>query len=63
VRAGTVWINSWMAGFPEVPFGGVGDSGIGRELGRRALDEFTESKSVVIKAGEALSIDGRAVTK
>lgn len=61
VRAGTVWVNSWMAGFPEVPFGGVGDSGIGRELGRRALDEFSESKSLVIKAGHALGTDGTVV--
>jgi betaine-aldehyde dehydrogenase len=63
VRAGTVWVNSWMAGFPEVPFGGVGDSGIGRELGRGAIDEYTESKSVIIKAGEALGVDGTAVVR
>jgi acyl-CoA reductase-like NAD-dependent aldehyde dehydrogenase len=59
VRAGTVWVNSWMAGFPEVPFGGVGDSGIGRELGRGSIDEYTESKSVIIKAGAALGVDGK----
>ena len=63
VRAGTVWVNSWMAGFPEVPFGGVGDSGIGRELGRRSIDEYTESKSVIIKAGAALSLNGSAVLR
>ena len=63
VRAGTVWVNSWMAGFPEVPFGGVGDSGIGRELGRGSIDEYTESKSVIIKAGAALSLNGSAVLR
>ena len=52
-----------MAGFPEVPFGGVGDSGIGRELGRRSIDEYTESKSVIIKAGAALSLNGSAVLR
>jgi betaine-aldehyde dehydrogenase len=46
-RAGTVWINCWMEGFPEIPFGGVGASGIGRELGRGAVEDFTETKSVI----------------
>ena len=36
LRAGTVWVNRWMDGYPEVPFGGYGHSGIGRELGRQA---------------------------
>jgi betaine-aldehyde dehydrogenase len=61
VRAGTVWVNTWMDGFPEIPFGGVGESGIGRELGRNALDEFTESKSVVMKAGRAIGVHGTQV--
>jgi acyl-CoA reductase-like NAD-dependent aldehyde dehydrogenase len=61
VRAGTVWVNTWMDGFPEIPFGGVGHSGIGRELGRNALDEFTESKSIVFKAGEAIGVRGTQV--
>ena len=34
-KAGTVWINCYMDGFPEISFGGYGASGIGRELGRR----------------------------
>jgi betaine-aldehyde dehydrogenase len=57
-RAGTVWVNTWMDGFPEVPFGGVGESGVGRELGRSALAEFTQSKSIVLRAGEAVGTDG-----
>jgi betaine-aldehyde dehydrogenase len=61
VRAGTVWVNTWMDGFPEVPFGGVGESGVGRELGRNAVDEFTETKSIVIKAGRPIGFDGSQV--
>jgi betaine-aldehyde dehydrogenase len=52
VRAGTVWVNCWMDGFPEMPFGGVGESGIGRELGRQALQEFTDTKTVAIYTGK-----------
>lgn len=51
VRAGTVWVNCWMDGFPEMPFGGFGESGIGRELGRQAIQEFTETKTVAIHTG------------
>jgi betaine-aldehyde dehydrogenase len=61
VRAGTVWVNTWMDGFPEIPFGGVGESGIGRELGRNALDEFSESKSIVVKAGHPIGVHGSQV--
>jgi len=61
VRAGTVWVNTWMDGFPEIPFGGVGESGIGRELGRNALDEFSESKSIVVKAGQPIGVHGTKV--
>jgi acyl-CoA reductase-like NAD-dependent aldehyde dehydrogenase len=51
-RAGTVWVNCWMDGWPEMSFGGYGESGIGRELGRHAVDEFTELKTIAIKVGE-----------
>ncbi|MFK4149276.1 aldehyde dehydrogenase family protein [Streptomyces sp. NPDC004065] len=50
-RAGTVWVNCFMDGFPELSFGGYGESGIGRELGRHAIDAFTELKSVVVHTG------------
>ncbi len=49
VRAGTVWTNTWMDGFPEMPFGGVKQSGQGRELGRYGLEEFTELKTLTMK--------------
>lgn len=50
-RAGTVWTNTWMDGFPEVTFGGVRQSGLGREIGRYGLDEFMEIKSLVMRIG------------
>jgi betaine-aldehyde dehydrogenase len=52
VRSGTVWVNCWMDGFPEMSFGGFKESGIGRELGRHAVDEFTELKTIAINTGE-----------
>jgi acyl-CoA reductase-like NAD-dependent aldehyde dehydrogenase len=51
VRAGTVWVNCWMDGFPELSFGGYKQSGIGRELGRHAIEEFTELKTVTVHTG------------
>jgi acyl-CoA reductase-like NAD-dependent aldehyde dehydrogenase len=51
VKAGTVWTNTWMDGFPEVAFGGVKQSGQGREIGRYGLEEFMEIKSVVMRIG------------
>ncbi len=50
-QAGTVWTNTWMDGFPEVTFGGVKQSGLGREIGRFGLDEFMEVKSLVMRIG------------
>ena len=52
IRAGTIWINCFMDGYPELPFGGYGDSGLGRELGRFSTDEFTELKTVQLHIGE-----------
>jgi betaine-aldehyde dehydrogenase len=51
VRAGTVWINRFMDGYPELPFGGFRQSGIGRELGRHAARDFTETKTVQLQLG------------
>lgn len=48
---GTVWINSFMDGYAELPFGGYRDSGIGRELGRKALEDYTETKTVQMHIG------------
>jgi betaine-aldehyde dehydrogenase len=51
LRAGTIWVNSWLEGYPELPFGGFGASGIGRELGRQAIHAFTETKTVQLHSG------------
>jgi len=53
IEAGTVWVNNFMSGYPEVSFGGFRQSGQGRELGRFSMDEFTELKSVLIHVGPA----------
>ncbi|KPA79562.1 putative mitochondrial aldehyde dehydrogenase, mitochondrial precursor (ALDH2) [Leptomonas pyrrhocoris] len=44
--AGTVWVNSWNNFDASVPFGGFKQSGIGRELGRGAIDLYTETKGI-----------------
>ncbi|MFQ3663170.1 MAG: aldehyde dehydrogenase family protein, partial [Chloroflexaceae bacterium] len=49
LRAGVVWINTYDWFDPAVPFGGMGQSGQGRELGRQVLDHYTELKSVWVK--------------
>lgn len=49
LRAGTVWINAYRVVAPSVPFGGYGNSGIGRENGIAAIDEYLETKSVWVE--------------
>ncbi|WP_316156464.1 aldehyde dehydrogenase family protein [Cupriavidus sp. BIC8F] len=44
LRFGTVWVNDYHPYFPEAPWGGYKASGIGRELARVGLDEYTELK-------------------
>jgi acyl-CoA reductase-like NAD-dependent aldehyde dehydrogenase len=46
LRAGMVWINSYKRVNPGSPFGGVGSSGYGREMGFEAMHDYTEAKSV-----------------
>ena len=46
LRTGTVWINAYRAVSPSVPFGGYGLSGLGRENGAEAVNEYLETKSV-----------------
>jgi aldehyde dehydrogenase (NAD+) len=46
LKAGSVYINTWGAGDPAVPFGGYKASGIGREKGHHNLDAYLETKSV-----------------
>jgi betaine-aldehyde dehydrogenase len=51
VRAGTVWMNTFMDGTPELPFGGYKQSGLGRELGRHAVEDYTETKTLNMHIG------------
>ncbi len=46
MRAGMVWINCYKRVNPGSPFGGVGQSGYGREMGFEAMHDYTEAKSV-----------------
>ena len=48
VESGVVWINCWMARDLRTPFGGVKQSGLGREGGVDAMRFFTEPKNVAI---------------
>ena len=48
IRAGTVWVNAYGSIRPEVPFGGFGESGLGRELGAHGLAAYTELKFVFL---------------
>jgi aldehyde dehydrogenase (NAD+) len=48
VRAGTVWVNCYDVFDAAAPFGGFKASGIGRELGEKALDNYTELKTVTV---------------
>jgi len=49
LRAGTVWINAYRVIAPNMPFGGYGLSGIGRENGTDAVNEYLETKSVLVE--------------
>ncbi|WP_270179794.1 betaine-aldehyde dehydrogenase [Alkalihalobacillus sp. CinArs1] len=46
MRMGTVWINEFNLYFPHAPWGGFKQSGIGRELGKLGLEEYTETKHI-----------------
>jgi aminomuconate-semialdehyde/2-hydroxymuconate-6-semialdehyde dehydrogenase len=48
IHAGTVWVNCWLVRDLRVPFGGMKQSGVGREGGEEALRFFTEPKNVCI---------------
>jgi betaine-aldehyde dehydrogenase len=55
IRAGTVWVNTFMDGTPELPFGGYRQSGVGRELGRNAVKDYTEEKTFHVHTGPRTS--------
>jgi aminomuconate-semialdehyde/2-hydroxymuconate-6-semialdehyde dehydrogenase len=49
IESGIVWVNCWLMRDLRTPFGGVKDSGVGREGGWEALRFFTEAKNICIK--------------
>jgi acyl-CoA reductase-like NAD-dependent aldehyde dehydrogenase len=49
LEAGYTWINSGQIIYDELPFGGFGESGMGKEHGSEALEYYQESKAVVVK--------------
>src|SRR5207244_756755 len=49
IESGTVWINCWLLRDLRVPFGGMKESGVGREGGVDSLEFFTEAKNVCVK--------------
>jgi aldehyde dehydrogenase (NAD+) len=49
VRAGTVWVNCFDVFDAAAPFGGFKQSGLGREMGEYALQQYTEVKTVTVK--------------
>lgn len=51
IKAGTIWINTFLEGHAELPFGGYHESGIGRELGRFATEDYTETKTLHMHLG------------
>lgn len=51
IHSGTVWVNTYRAVSYLAPFGGVKDSGVGRENGIAAIEDYLETKSVWINTG------------
>jgi acyl-CoA reductase-like NAD-dependent aldehyde dehydrogenase len=56
LRVGDVWVNTHYVRLAESPFGGVKQSGIGRELGMEGLDAYLESKRVCIDSSPTFHI-------
>jgi acyl-CoA reductase-like NAD-dependent aldehyde dehydrogenase len=55
VRTGMMWINTYGAISGDVPFGGFGQSGLGREGGAQGYEAYTEPKSIVIETNPGAS--------
>ena len=49
IKSGVVWINTWLLRDLRIPFGGMKQSGVGREGGFKSLQFFTEPKNVCVK--------------
>jgi len=48
LKAGIIFVNSWGSQQATTPFGGVKQSGMGRELGACSLDEYLETKTIIM---------------
>lgn len=57
MKVGTVWVNTYRAYSPMMPFGGRKGSGLGRESGIEAVHEYLETKSVFISTSDAPAAD------
>ena len=49
LETGMVWVNTWLLRDLRVPFGGVKESGVGREGGRHSLEFFSEARNICVK--------------
>lgn len=52
LRSGRVWVNTTIDGGPQLPAGGMKQSGYGREMGNAGFEEFTEVKTILIREGK-----------
>ena len=55
IHAGTVWVNTYRSAAAQAPFGGVKQSGYGRERGWHALQEYTRVKNVMVDLSQSTS--------
>jgi len=55
LRAGTVWVNTYRRTHYSMPFGGMKESGLGRENGLEAIYEYTETQAVWIDSGPGMA--------
>jgi aminomuconate-semialdehyde/2-hydroxymuconate-6-semialdehyde dehydrogenase len=49
IKSGIIWVNCWLLRDLRTPFGGMKQSGVGREGGWEAMKFFTEAKNVCVK--------------
>jgi aldehyde dehydrogenase (NAD+) len=56
IRSGMVWVNSYKRVSPGSPFGGVGESGYGRDMGFEAMHGYTDAKSIWVNVDADLPV-------
>jgi aldehyde dehydrogenase (NAD+) len=56
LKVGTVWCNTYRTYSVTLPFGGMKRSGVGREWGLEGIEEFLETKSIMISTAERAPI-------